>query len=42
MSPLEELAYLKARNAYLEELAAAQKKLRSALEYTTISVNPKV
>lgn len=26
MSPLEELAYLKARNAYLEELVAAQKK----------------
>lgn len=25
MSPLEELAYLKARNAYLEELVAAQK-----------------
>lgn len=42
MSPLEELAYLKARNAYLEELVAAQKKLRSALEDTTISLNPKV
>ena len=25
MSPLEELAYLKARNAYLEELVTAQK-----------------
>lgn len=38
MSPLEELAYLKARNAYLEELVAAQKKLRSALEDTTIAL----
>lgn len=31
MSPAEELAYLKARNTYLEELVTAQKKLRSEL-----------
>ena len=31
MSPQEELAYLKARTSYLEELVAAQKKLRSEL-----------
>ncbi len=41
MSPQEEMAYLKARNAYLEELVAAQKKLRSELADTTISSNPK-
>lgn len=38
MSPMEELAYLKARNSYLEELVAAQKKLRSELAgMTTLS-----
>ncbi len=38
MSPQEELAYLKARNCYLEELVAAQKKLRSELaDMTTLS-----
>jgi hypothetical protein len=41
MSPLEELAYLKARNFYLEELVSAQKKLQSALADMTISSNPK-
>ena len=41
MSPLEELAYLKARNSYLEELVSAQKKLQSALADMTISSNPK-
>lgn len=41
MSPQEEMAYLKARNAYLEELVAAQKKLRSELADMTISSNPK-
>lgn len=37
MSPAEELAYLKARNSYLEELVAAQKKLRSELADMTTS-----
>ena len=41
MSPLEELAYLKARNSYLEELVSAQKKLQSALADMTISSNLK-
>lgn len=41
MSPLEELAYLKARNSYLEELVFAQKKLQSALADMTISSNLK-
>ena len=41
MSPLEELAYLKARNFYLVELVSAQKKLQSALADMTISSNPK-
>lgn len=40
MSPLEELAYLKARNSYLEELVSAQKKLQSALADMTTSLNP--
>lgn len=40
MSPQEELAYLKARNAYLEELVFAQKKLRSELVAMNISSNP--
>ena len=40
MSPQEELAYLKARNSYLEELVAAQKKLRSELAAMSISSNP--
>lgn len=40
MSPQEELAYLKARNAYLEELVAAQKKLRSELAAMNISSSP--
>ncbi len=39
MSPQEELAYLKARNSYLEELVAAQKKLRSELAAMCISSN---
>lgn len=39
MSPQEELAYLKARNSYLEELVAAQKKLRSELAAMSISSN---
>ena len=41
MSPLEELAYLKARNSYLEELVSAQKKLQSELADMTISSNLK-
>lgn len=40
MSPAEELAYLKARNSYLEELATAQKKLRSELADMTTSLRP--
>lgn len=40
MSPAEELAYLKARNSYLEELVAAQKKLRSELADMTTSLRP--
>lgn len=40
LSPSEELAYLKARNAYLEELVIAQKKLQSALADMNISSNP--
>lgn len=40
MSPAEELAYLKARNSYLEELVAAQKKLRSELAGMTTSSRP--
>lgn len=39
MSPQEEMAYLKARNAYLEELVAAQKKLRSELAAMSTSSN---
>ena len=39
MSPAEELAYLKARNSYLEELATAQKKLRSELADMTTSLS---
>lgn len=38
MSPVEELAYLKARNSYLEELVEAQKKLRSELADMTTSL----
>lgn len=41
MSPQEELAYLKARNAYLEELVIAQKKLRLELAKMTISSKAK-
>lgn len=41
MSPQEELAYLKARNAYLEELVVAQKKLRLELVKMTISSKAK-
>ena len=40
MSPAEELAYLKARNSYLEELVTAQKKLRSELADMTTSLRP--
>ena len=40
MSPAEELAYLKARNSYLEELATSQKKLRSELADMTTSLRP--
>lgn len=40
MSPAEELAYLKARNSYLEELVTAQKKLRSELVGMTTSSRP--
>lgn len=40
MSPAEELAYLKARNSYLEELVAVQKKLRSELAGMTTSSRP--
>lgn len=41
MSPLEELAYLKARNCYLEELISCQKKLQSELVEILSSSNQK-
>lgn len=41
MSPAEELAYLKARNSYLEELVVAQKKLHSELADMTTSLRPR-
>ena len=37
LSPEEERAYLKARTHYLEEMLAAQKKMRSELEGMSIS-----
>lgn len=42
MSPEEELAYLKARNAYLEELVEAQKKVPFELAEIFTSLNQKV
>ena len=41
MSLQEELAYLKARNAYLEELVRSQKKIPSELAAILISLNQK-
>ena len=40
LAPEEELAYLKARNLYLEELVEAQKKIPSLLEEMYMSSNP--
>ena len=40
LAPEEEIAYLKARNMYLEELVEAQKKIPSLLEEMYISSNP--
>lgn len=39
MSPQEELAYLKARNIYLEELVTCQKKIRLELAMIPTSLN---
>lgn len=41
LAPAEELAYLKARNAYLEEIVEAQKKIPFALEDIFTSSNPR-
>ena len=40
LAPEEEIAYLKARNMYLEELVEAQKKIPSLLEEMLTSSNP--
>ena len=40
LAPEEELAYLKARNMYLERIVEAQKKIPSLLEEMYMSSNP--
>ena len=41
LAPAERLAYLEARNAYLEEVVEAQKKIPSLLEEIYTSSNPR-
>lgn len=41
LAPAEKLAYLEARNAYLEEVVEAQKKIPSLLEEIYTSSNPR-